>query len=328
MRDTYILVDMSNMYHRSLHGAKGDVDMRLGLALHITLHAIRKAWQDFNGKHVIVCLEGKSWRRDIYKPYKANRDAKKVKMTPKEREEDAMFWEVYNEFVTFIREKTNCTVLQHPNLEADDLIAGFIQSHPDDKHVIISSDSDYVQLIAPNVKQYNGVSEVLTTIDGYFTVKGEPVKDNKTNLPKAAPDPEWLLFEKCIRGDTSDNIFSAYPGVKTKSSKHKIGLLEAYEDRKTKGYAWNNLMLQKFLHHDGTEHRVLDDYLRNVKLIDLTAQPDDIKIKIFETILEQAVPKDVGQVGIRLMKFCQVYNLPRILQQVQFYAEPLNARYQ
>ena len=30
----------------------------------------------------------------------------------------------------------------------------------------------------------------------------------------------YLLFEKCIRGDTSDNVFSAYPGVRKKGTKN------------------------------------------------------------------------------------------------------------
>ena len=39
-----------------------------------------------------------------------------------------------------------------------------------------------------------------------FNDKGKPVIDKKTKEPKTIEDPEWLLFEKCIRGDTSDNI--------------------------------------------------------------------------------------------------------------------------
>ena len=87
-----------------------------------------------------------------------------------------------------------------------------------------------------------------------------------------------------MRGDTSDNIFSAYPGVRTKGTKHKVGLMEAYADRKAKGFNWNNLMLQKWVDHEGVEHRVLEDYQRNVLLCDLSAQPDDIRTIIKETI--------------------------------------------
>ena len=39
-----------------------------------------------------------------------------------------------------------------------------------------------------------------------------------------------------MRGDTSDNVFSAYPGVRTKGTKNKVGLLEAYAERKSKGF--------------------------------------------------------------------------------------------
>ena len=63
----------------------------------------------------------------------------------------------------FIDQKTNCTVLQNPKLEADDLIAGWVQAHPNDNHFIISTDGDFAQLIAPNVAQYNGVQEVTIT---------------------------------------------------------------------------------------------------------------------------------------------------------------------
>jgi hypothetical protein len=37
--------------------------------------------------------------------------------------------------------------------------------------------------------------------------------------------------------------------------------------------------------------------------------------------------KNVNQVGIRLMKFCNLYDLKKIADQAQSYAEPLNARY-
>jgi 5'-3' exonuclease len=36
-----------------------------------------------------------------------------------------------------------------------------------DEHFIISSDTDYVQLISDKVKQYNGVSGELITLEGY-----------------------------------------------------------------------------------------------------------------------------------------------------------------
>jgi 5'-3' exonuclease len=325
---TYILVDTANTFFRARHVIRGDADIKLGMAFHITLNSIKKAWQDFNGSHVVFCLEGRSWRKDYYEPYKRNRSDARAALTPSEQEEDKLFWEAFDTFKDFIVEKTNCTVLHHPQLEADDLIAGWIQNHPGSDHVIISTDSDFEQLIAPNVKQYNGISETTITHEGYFDAKGKSVIDKKTQQPKPAPNPEWLLFEKCMRGDTSDNVFSAYPGVRTKGTSKKVGLLEAFEDRQAKGFSWNNLMLQRWVDHNGKEHRVLEDYERNKQLIDLTQQPTDIRKAINETISTAINSnKNISQVGIRLMKFCNLFDLKKIADQAQSYAEPLNARY-
>ena len=323
----YLIVDTANTFFRARHVVRGDADIKIGMALHVTLASIKKAWQDFDGKHVVVCLEGRSWRKDFYEPYKRNRTVTREAMNVKEQEEEQLFWEAFNEFKSFITDKTNCTVLHHPQLEADDLIAGFIQMHPNSKHVIISSDSDFQQLIGENVSQYNGIADQHITHEGYFDAKGKPIKDKKTGELKKPLDPEWMLFEKCIRGDTSDNIFSAYPGVFTKSTKNKVGLLEAFGDRNDKGYAWNNLMLQRWTDHNGVEHRVLDDYERNRRLIDLTKQPTEFRKAIEDTISENSKPKGITQVGIRMLKFCQTYDMKRIMDSIQQYAEPLQANY-
>jgi 5'-3' exonuclease len=323
---TYILVDTANTFFRARHVVRGDIDTKVGMALHITLNSIKKAWTDFNADHVVFCLEGRSWRKDFYQPYKRNRQETRDAMSPREAEEDKVFWEIFDEFKDFVTTKTNCTVLQNPVLEADDLIAGWIQNHPNDNHIIISTDGDFAQLIAPNVKQYNGVQNVTITHEGYFDDKGKPVIDKKTKEAKPASNPEWLLFEKCMRGDTSDNVFSAYPGVRVKGTKNKVGLTEAFEDKKTKGFAWNNLMLQRWVDHEGVEHRVLDDYNRNVTLCDLTAQPAEIR-ELIDTIIKSVQPKDITQVGMRLMKFCAKWDMQRIADQAQQFSEPLNARY-
>jgi len=323
---TYILVDTANTFFRARHVVRGDIDTKVGMALHITLNSVKKAWKDFNADHVVFCLEGRSWRKDFYEPYKRNRQVARDKLTVQESEEDTAFWEIFDEFKNFVTEKTNCTVMRHPQLEADDLIAGWVQAHPNDTHIIISTDGDFAQLIASNVKQYNGVANVTITHQGYFDDKGKPVIDKKTKEAKPAPNPAFMLFEKCMRGDTSDNVFSAYPGVRIKGTKNKVGLIEAYEDKTTKGFNWNNMMLQRWTDHTGVEHRVLDDYNRNVVLCDLTAQPTEIREIINNTITE-VEPKDITQVGMRLMKFCAKWDMQRVADQAASFAEPLQARY-
>ena len=325
---TYILVDTANTFFRARHVIRGDADTKLGMAFHITLNSIKKAWQDFDGSHVVFCLEGRSWRKDFYAPYKAQRKAQRMAKTESEQEEDKLFFEAFDDMCKFLQESSNCTVLQNNIAEADDLIARFIAMHPQDEHVIISSDSDYYQLLDTNVTQYNGITDEHITLNGYFDGKGNPVKDKKTKEhKKLAGNPQYLLFEKCMRGDTSDNIFSAYPGVRKKGTKNKVGLLEAFEDKNTKGFNWNNMMLQRWLDHNGEEHRVLDDYERNRQLIDLTAQPKEILEQVDKTVQEGSKVKQNPMVGAKFLKFCGKYDLQKIADQAQQYAEWLQSPY-
>ena len=325
----YLLVDTANTFFRARHSASRQSDTwdRLGFAIHVTLGSVNKAWRDFKADHVVFCLEGRSWRKDFYEPYKKNRTTARAALTEAEAEEDRLFWETFDELKNFLSDKTNCTVLRHENLEADDLIAGWIHSHPSDEHIIVSSDTDFYQLLATNVRQYNGVSDELHTLDGIYDKKGKLVIDKKTKEPKCIPNPAWILFEKCMRGDPTDNIFSAYPGVRTKGSKNKIGLTEAFADKHSKGFAWNNLMLQRWTDHNGVEHRVLDDYERNRVLVDLSAQADDVKAKIAETIAAGSVKKSKPMVGAQFLKFCGKYELNRLSEQSSNFAEFLGAEY-
>jgi hypothetical protein len=86
-------------------------------------------------------------------------------------------------------------------------------------------------------------------------------------------------------------------------------------------------MLQRWVDHNGVEHRVFEDYQRNVQLCDLTAQPDEIKALIKETVSTNAVPKTVEQVGIRMLKFCNAWDMKKIADNIQTYAEPFQAKY-
>ena len=324
----YLIVDTANTFFRARHIAYrgANLDEKIGLSIHITMNSVNKVFRKFQADHVVFCLEGRSWRKDFYEPYKKNRIVARQALTDKELDEDKVFWETFKDLTDFLKDKSNCTVLRNEIAEADDLIARFIHKHPNDEHFIISSDTDFIQLISPNVKQYNGITDELHTIEGIFDDKDNRVLDKKTKEPKVIPDPKWLLFEKCMRGDSSDNVFSAYPGVRKKGSRNKVGLLDAYGDKNRKGFNWNNLMLQRWVDHNEVEHRVLDDYNRNVTLVDLTAQPKEIQEFIDETI-DAIEPKNFPMVGARFLKFCGKYDLQRISENIESYAHFLQLGY-
>ena len=338
----YLLIDTSNMFFRARHQAHraSDTWTKLGFALHLTFMSANKVARDFKADHVVFALEGRSWRKDVYKPYKANRAVARGQMSETEAEEDKLFWETYDTLTKFLAEKTNCSVIRCATAEADDVIARWIALHPRDEHIIVSSDSDFVQLVAPNVKLYNGINEHLFAVDGVTDNKNRSLaftveSNSKIKVGKAddafdaMPDyQKWALFVKCMRGDPGDNVFSAYPGVRVKGTKNQVGLTEAFEDRNSKGWAWNNLMLQKWVDHEGVEHRVLDDYHRNRMLVDLTAQPDDVKHAVDTAIREQISHKDIGMVGAHFMRFCGKYELTKLSDHADSVGRWLNSTYQ
>tara|TARA_A200000159_G_scaffold65923_1_gene60991 strand:+ start:5959 stop:6960 length:1002 start_codon:yes stop_codon:yes gene_type:complete len=328
---TFILVDSFNMYHRAKHVAMrgANVDMKIGMAFHIMMSSVKMCYNKFNADHAVFCLEGRSWRKDFYTPYKANRKIAREALSVREQEENQIMFDAYDDMIGFLNEKTNCTMLHNKQAEADDMIALFIESHPNDEHIIVSSDSDYMQLVTDNVKIYDGVQNRIITKEGFFKDDKNmtPMKDKKTKEILPAPDPEWLLFEKCIRGDTSDNIFSAYPGVRKKGSRNKTGMIEAFEDKATGGFNWNNFMLQKWTDHHGDEHTVREDYERNVKLIDLTAQPTELKVDFVETIAEASKPKNINGVGMHFLKWCGIWDLQNLSKAPDEMAAILNKSY-
>ena len=341
MNKKFVIVDAMNLFHRAKHVAhRGDIDMRIGMALHITFNGVRKAWRDLGGDHVVFCLEGHSWRKHVYEDYKANRVTAQLKKTQREREDDELFFEAFNDLASFIKEKTNCTVLRCEVAEADDVIASWIDLHPEREHIILSSDSDFVQLLSDNVEIYNPIANIRMTRDAIYDEKGYQLEfnvktDGKIKVGDKSPGfvPErddWMdfaMFLKCIRGDKSDNIFPAYPGARIKGSKNKTGITEAWEDRNTGGFNWNNFMLQTWTDTDGNEHTVKDRYEINRMLIDLHYQPLEVMEKLVEDIIDEVVTERKQNVGIHFMKFCSRWDLRRISQYPDEFANMLNAPY-
>jgi hypothetical protein len=72
---------------------------------------------------------------------------------------------------------------------------------------------------------------------------------------------------------------------------------------------------------------VLDDYRRNVTLVDLSAQPDEIKSILAECISTNSVAKKKPMVGAQFLKFCGKFDLVKASEQAEAYASWLGASY-
>ena len=332
---TYLLIDTNNMLHRMKNLTQGDVWTKTGLSMHVLLTSIRKSWRDMNADHVVFFLEGRSWRKAAVPTYKADRKLKYAARSVEEQEADNYFNECMNDLIDWLHKRSNCTVIQNKIVEADDLIARWVQTHPDDYNIIISSDSDFVQCVGKNCALYNGVQNVLIEPHQITDEKGRSlpfsVKSNsKIKIGKHNDDPipieddwiEWALFLKCIRGDSGDNVFSACPKANIKK------IRAAFDDRHNRGYDWHNFMKQKWTDHNGVEKTVETAYQENRMLIDLTQQPDDIVAVLDESIREATrEPKSNLQIGAHLLKLCGKYELTKIKDFPRDYIEFLSAGY-
>ena len=128
-------------------------------------------------------------------------------------------------------------------LQADDVIALWIETHKEHKNIIVSTDSDFYLADKHKCSLYNGVTTVIVTVNGFYDDDDNAVQikrqELKMNLRMVKRFPE-----KCIRGDSSDNVFTAFPKARTTK------IREAFNDRTNQGFVWNNFMMNKWTDHE------------------------------------------------------------------------------
>ena len=112
----YIIIDTANLFFKSKYiASRSETDSeRVGMALHLTLQSANTMVRKFsanNPVHVVFALEGRSWRKQFYEPYKRNRAVKELAKTEHDLQLDTLFNDTYNDFIKYLREKTNVSVI-------------------------------------------------------------------------------------------------------------------------------------------------------------------------------------------------------------------------
>lgn len=174
-----LLMDGYNLLHRSRHGfAKGPYNI-----VYNFFRSIRPIIEKFSPDKVYFVLEGYPKERfSIYPEYKQNR---KVGMTPEKIDSLADFRK-QREIIYDILKHFPFEILSHPDYECDDVIAMLaVKWHPDDECVIISRDTDFIQLH----EQHDNICIYDPVVKDYL----EP------------PSYDYASWKSLV-GDTADNI--------------------------------------------------------------------------------------------------------------------------
>lgn len=298
---SYLVIDCSNLLHRTFFAgwkATPNDDDMAGMALHSAFTTFNKYYRKFTPSRTILTFDRPNWRINYTtssmclsgRIYKANR---RQNMTPTEKRRYDLFKEHVNEFEKVVREYTSMVCLAAPMLEADDLIAGFCQLHPHDQITIISADKDLMQLLD---------NDNVRLID--------PITDKD----RTCEDIDWFMFLKCIRGDTGDNVQSAFPRVR------ETRVREAFEDE----FERLNLMNEVWTNQNDKELRVGDLYDENRLLMDLSDQPEPIR-ELMVKVIEHGM-ENTGKFNyFHFQKFCGKHQLKRISKGLDNYINMLSS---
>ena len=213
-----------------------------------TLLFYRRKFRDQYGDLVICCDSKKSWRKDIFPFYKANRKSTRAK--------DDIDWngifEVINSITEDLKSKFPYAVISVDQAEADDIIGVLVKNYyRNEKIMIVSSDKDFLQL-----QKYYSVEQ-------YSPTQKKLLQSNS---------PYQYLKEHIMKGDRGDgipNFLSDDDTYVTDKRSKKI--------LKTKLEAWKNLDPTEFCNE-----KMMRGWKRNQQLVDLSHTPQDIKQKIVD----------------------------------------------
>ena len=213
-----------------------------------TLLFYRRKFRDQYGDLVICCDSKKSWRKDIFPFYKANRKSTRAK--------DDIDWngifEVINSITQDLKSKFPYAVISVDQAEADDIIGVLAKNYyRNEKVMIVSSDKDFLQL------------------QKYYSVKQYSPTHKKILQSNS---PYQYLKEHIMKGDRGDgipNFLSDDDTYVTDKRSKKI--------LKTKLEGWKNLDPTEFC-----DEKMYRGWKRNEQLVDLAHTPADIKQKIVD----------------------------------------------
>ena len=212
-RKVLIIIDGNAIVHRAYHALPllKTKQGELVNAIYGFLLVFLKALKEFQPDFIVATFDfpAPSFRNKKYKLYKANR----------EKAPDELYQQIPK--VKEILKGFNIQIFEKEGFEADDIIGTISKAAPKKQifpqleTIILTGDSDALQLVDKNTKVYTLRKGVKDTV----LYDEEKVKEKYQGLV-----PEQLIDFKGLRGDPSDNI----PGVFGVGEKTAIALLSKF----------------------------------------------------------------------------------------------------
>ncbi|MCH8476057.1 MAG: hypothetical protein LAT55_12620 [Opitutales bacterium] len=276
----YLIIDGNNIGYATNSRSRltvGDMEVQ---AIYHTLRVLRPMLASYPLLKPIVLWDGRSWRYDAFKEYKASRDKEPETKSEKAQAANTKSWKLQQPSVKRALKDLGIPQIIAMNLEADDIAGMLVRRYqPTGKKVVlITGDKDWIQLVQPGVgwvdpQRDNRINAGnLTEKLGYEKTKKD--KDGVVLSRKwiAVPSARAYLQVKAMMGDPSDGI----PGVGGIGEKGAIdivarfGSVERFFDAvnfdKVEG-------LNKKTLDFGTDANKWAAYKRNMMLMDLSS-PD------------------------------------------------------
>lgn len=307
---TLLVFDGNNIFHKNYHTVKkyGTVEESVDMAISESLKDMKYYYERINPTLTMVAFDAKTnWRKEYTKDktkcytnqvYKAHRSEKKTK---KELEAKKLLDEAIQETAQFLKDNTKLVILWDEGLEADDMASGVCRLFGNTEYdiKIVSSDKDYLQFY-----RYENV-EILN-----------PLAHGKDrNLEDWNNDADLYLFEKCIRGDNKDNVRSSYPRLQRKK------LVEAFYDDLKKSNVLNHKFSITVYDEEADEYKEIEFeteklFEENRMLLDLNAQPEDIRKQI-DDVVEREIVRKRKVNFVKFLHFAKQRELNNILARPQ-----------
>lgn len=209
-----ILIDVSNAYFRAysvgmgMTTVVGDGTTLITGGIYTFLKMIKtieSRYLDPKGGSVFFlfdnCHSGINRRKEIDPSYKANRS----------KRDDGFYRSIDLLHMILLAYKDNYFCIKKEGYEADDLVYPVVKEFPEDKILLISNDLDWFRAVSDNVHIAKYEKAIGTSKVDYVIYDKKKFKER---LGFEATESSMILY-KSFRGDSSDNIAPAVPGIRS-----------------------------------------------------------------------------------------------------------------